>query len=158
MRRDRPFPAALHKGFLMIALVGAGRLDGHACLPLLVGIGLLQGDHRFAGGNGIVQGEAGAQAVPVFHQGVRAETQPGLLPAGFLIQHAVRIGRALVRVVAARFPAKVNRGIAGIPVLGRRDLGLIRPVFADETFQARPRFDERAVGSEMIVTGPAGQA
>ena len=48
-------------------------------------IGLLQGDHRFTGGNGIVQGEVGAQAVPVFHQGVRAETQPGFLPAGFLI-------------------------------------------------------------------------
>ena len=156
MRSNLPFPATLHKGFLMIALVGTERLDDHACMQLLMGIDLLQGHRRFAGGNRIMQGEVGAQAVPVFHQGVRAETQPGFLPAGFPIQHAVGIGRALVRVVAPFFPAKVNRGVAGVFVFGGLHFRGIRPVFADEAFQARPRFDQRAVGSEMVVTGPAG--
>jgi len=33
--------------------------------------------------------------------------------------------------------------------------GLISAVFADEAFLARPRLDERAVGGEVVVTGPA---
>ena len=87
-----------------------------------------------------MQGEVGAQAIPVFHQGVRPKIQPGFLPAGFPIQHAVGIGRALVRVVAPHFPAKIDRGIAGVFVLGRRDPSLVGPVFADKALQTRPRF------------------
>ncbi len=53
MRRDLPFPAALHKAFLVIALVRPERLDIHTFMQLLMGIGLLQGHHRFALGNGV---------------------------------------------------------------------------------------------------------
>ena len=156
MGRNLPFPAALHKAVLMIALVRPKRLELHAPIQLPVGVGLLQSHHRFAFCNRVMQGEVGAQAIAVFHQGVRAKTQPGFFPAGFPIQHTVRIGRALVRVVAPLFPAKVDRGIARVCVLGGLDFRGICPIFADEAFQARPRFNQRAVGGEMIVAGPAG--
>ena len=153
--RDCPCPAALPKTFLVTALVRPERLDLHVTIQLPVSVGRLSRHHRFAFGNRIVQGEVRAQAVPVFHQGVRAETQPGLLPAGFPIPHAVGIGRALVRVVAPRFPAKINRGIAGVFVLGRRHPGLIRAVFTDEALQTGPGFDQGAVGGEGFVARPA---
>ena len=156
MRRDLPCPAALHKALLVIALVRSNRLEVYTFMQLLVGVGLLQRHDRLAFRNRVVQGEGGTQAVPVLHQGVRAETQPGLLPAGFPIQHALGIGRALVRVVAPLFPAKVDRGVAGVFVFGGLYFLRIRPVFADKAFQAGPRFDERAVGGEVVVTGPAG--
>jgi hypothetical protein len=153
--RDRPFPAALHKAFLVIALVGAEGFDLHALMQFLVGVHLRPRHGRFAVRYGIVQGEASAQAVPVFHQRVRPKTQPRFLPAGFPIQHAVRVGAALVRVVAPGFPAKVDRRIARVFVLGRLHFRRVAPVLAHKAFQARPRFDQRAVGGEVFVAGPA---
>jgi hypothetical protein len=64
----------------------------------------LQGHRRFTGCNRIMQGEVGAQAVPVFHQGVRAETQPGFFPAGFpffcVLMFALIVGRCKLSVCA----------------------------------------------------------
>jgi hypothetical protein len=99
----------VHKSFLVIALVRANGLEGYARMHLRVGVALLQGHHRFAFRDRVVQGEVGAQSIPVFHQGVRAKTQPGFFPAGFAIQHALGIGRALVRGVAPLFSAKIKR-------------------------------------------------
>jgi hypothetical protein len=155
MRRDHSFPAALHERFLMIALVGTHRLDRHAGMQLLMAVHLGQGHDRFALRNRVVQGEVGAQTVPVFHQGVRPKIQPRFLRAAFAIQHALRIGRAPVRVVAALFPAKVDRRIAGILVFGRPHLFRVAAILAHETLQARPGFDQRAVGGEGFVAGPA---
>jgi hypothetical protein len=61
----------------------------------------------------------------------------------------------MVRGVATLFPAEVDRGIARVFVLGRLNLRRDRPVLADETLQAGPRFNERAAGSEVFVAGPA---
>ena len=119
---------------------------------------LLQGHRWFAFGDGVVQREVGAQAVPVFHQRVRAKTQPGGRPVGFPIEHAVRIRRAVMRVVAPLFPAKVDRRIAGIFVFGGLDFLFVRPICADETFQARLGFEERAVGGEVFIARPTGGA
>ena len=59
-----------------------------------------------------------------------------------------------MRVIAPFSPAKINRGIAGVFGFGRLDFGGIRAVLADETFQARPRFDERAAGGKMFIARP----
>ena len=158
VRRDLSFPAALHKSLLMIPLVRAHRFDVHAGGQLRVRVHLAQGHDRFRFSDRIVQREVGAQPVPVFHQRVRAKTQPGGGPVGFPIEHAVRIRRAVMRVVAALFPAKVDRRIAGIFVFGGLDLLCIRPICADETFQARPRFDQRAFGGEVFIAPPTGGA
>ena len=139
----------------MAALVRADGADVPAGIPFGVRVHWLQGDDRFGGGERIVPREVGAQPMPVFHQRVRAKTPPGLLPARLPIQHAVRIRRAVVRVVASWLAAKVNRGIAGIFVLGRLDVRVIRAVLADETFQARPRFDQRPGGGEVCGARPA---
>ena len=142
----------------MIALVRAQRFDPHACMQRLVGLDLLQRHDRLRLGKGIMDREVGAQTVPVFHQNVTAKAQLRLLAVGFAIEHAFRIGGALVRVVAPLFPTEVDREIAGVFVLGRLDFLGVCAVLADEALQAGPRFDERAIGGEVVVDGPAGLA
>ena len=87
---------------------------------------LLQSHDRLALGDGIVQGEVGAQSVAVLHQHVPAKTEPGFFARGLLIEHAFRVGRALVGLVAALLPVKIDGGIAGIVVLGRPGLSAHR--------------------------------
>lgn len=155
MRRDRSLATPVHEVLAMIPLVGPHRFGGHAFVQLLVRVHLAQGHHRLGFGDGVVEREVGAQAVPVLHQEVAAKTQPGCFALRLAIQHALRIRRALVRGVAALFPAEVHARIAGILVLRGLDLGGISPVLAHEAFEAGPRFDERAVGGEMRVAAPA---
>ena len=67
----------------------------------------------------------------------------------------MRIGRALVGVVAALLPTEINGRIAGIFILGGFHFRGIRAVLADEAFQAGPRFDQRPVRSEVFIADPA---
>ena len=155
MRRDRSLATPLHEVLAMIPLVGPHRFGDHAFVQLLVRVHLAQGYHRLGFGDGVVEREVGAQAVPVLHQDVAAKTQPGFFALRLAIEHALGVRRALVRVVAALFPAEVHARVARILVLRGLDLGGIGPVLAHEAFQAGPRFDERAVGGEVGVAAPA---
>ena len=155
MRRDVSLATPVHEVLAMIPLVGPHRFGDHPFVQLLVRVHLSQGHHRLGFGDGVVEREVRAQAVPVLHQDVPAKTQPGLFALRLAIQHALRVRRALVRVVAALFPTEVHARVAGILVLRGLDLGGIGPVLAHEAFQAGPRFDERAVGGEVGVAAPA---
>src|SRR5271163_389300 len=155
MGRDFPLPTPLHKKFLVISLVRTDGLGVRAWVQLGVLIQLSQRHDRLGFGDGIMQGEIGAQAVTVFHERVCPKIQPGFLALGFPIQHALRISRALVRVVATLFTPEVHAGVARIIVLGRLNFLLIPAILADEAFQAGPRLDQRAVGGEVFITGPA---
>ncbi len=150
-----PLAAPVDKLFLVIVLVRPDGLGGDAPVQLGVSVQLPQGHDRFGFADGIMQREVGTQTLPVLHQQVRAETQLGLPAIGLPIQNAVAIARALMRVIAALFPAKIHRGVAGVFVPGRADFLGIRPVLPNETFQARPRFDQGAVGGEVFVARPA---
>ena len=115
---------------------------------------LAQGHRGFGFHDRVVDREVGAQTVPVLHQDVSAKTQPGGLAVGLAIEDALRIGRALVGVVAAFLPAKVHARVARVVVLDRLDLLGIRPVLADKALETRPRLDERAIRGEMRVARP----
>lgn len=123
-------------------------------MPFDVGVRPLQRHRRFALRDRVVQREVGAQSVPVFYQRVRPKTQLRGDAIPFPIQHAVRIGHALVRGVATLFPAKIHRRIAGVCVFGRLDFRDVRAVFANKTFQTRSRLNQRAVGGEVFVARP----
>jgi hypothetical protein len=117
-------------------------------------IDLPQSHDRFALGNRVVQSEIGAETVAIFHQHVPAKTEPGFFAFGFAVNDAVRIGRALVGLVATLLAVKIDGGVAWIVVFGVPHFLLVGAVLAHETFQAGPRLDERAVGGEMLVAGP----
>ena len=59
---------------------------------------------RLVGGNRIVPRDRRAQSVATLPQHLGPETQLAGLARGFAIEHAVGIGRALMRVVAPPFP------------------------------------------------------
>jgi hypothetical protein len=154
MGRNFPLPTALHENLLMVGLVRAHRLGLRADVQLRVLIQLPQGHDRLGFGDRIVQGEIGAQPVPVFHERVAAKVKLRLFALGFAIQDALGIGRALMRVVAALFTPEVHAGVARIIVLGRGHLLLIPAVLADKALQAGPGLDQRPIGSKMFITGP----
>ena len=56
---------------------------------------------------------------------VSAKAQLGFFAFGLAIEHALRIGHALVRVVAALLAMKVDRRIAGIIIFGGFDFLLV---------------------------------
>ena len=91
----------------------------------------------------------------VLHQEVAAKTEPRLFALRLAVEHAVAVGRAAVRVVAAFLAAEVHARVAGVLVLGGLGLGVVAAVLADEAFEAGPGFDQGAVGGEMLVAGPA---
>ena len=155
VRRDVPFAAAFHKIFPVVALVRPNGFGAHPRVQFLMRVHLPQRHHRFGFGDWIMHREVGAEAVPVFHQDVSAEAQSRLFAMGFPIQHAFGIRAALVRGVAAFFPAKVDAGIARIFVLGGFHFLRIRAVLADKAFQAGPRFNQCAVGGEVVIARPA---
>jgi hypothetical protein len=155
MRRNVLRPTRGHKVFPVIRLVRAHGFHPHPGVQFLVGLDLPQRHHRLRFGDGVVQCEVGAQTIAVFHQEVPAKTQLGFFAIGLPIEHALGVGRALVRVVAPGFAAKVDRRVAGVFVLGGLHFRGVRTVFADEAFQAGPRFDEGAVNGEVLVAGPA---
>ncbi len=119
----------------MIPLVGPHRFWGHAFVQLLVRVHLAQGHHRLGFGDGVVEREVGAQAVPVLHQEVAAKTQPGCFALRLAIEHALGVRCARVRVVAALFPAEVHARVARVLVLGGLDLGGISPVLRTKPFK-----------------------
>lgn len=86
----------------------------------------------------------------VFHQRVQPEAEPGFFPTAFAGELCLRIGRALVRGVAALLPVEVHAGVAGVAVLR-----VFRPGPGLEALQARPGVDQRAVHREVRVAGPA---
>jgi hypothetical protein len=139
----------------MIRLVRTQGFGGRADVQMCMLIQLPQSYDRLGFGNWIMQGEIRAQTVAIFHQNVAAKAQLGFFAFGFAIEHALGVGRALVRVVAALFAMKVDRGVAGVIVLGGLDFLLIPAVLADETFQAGPGLDQRAIDGEVVITGPA---
>lgn len=154
VRRDSPLPTSADKLLLMIGLVSSQRGDpGFMQATMLIDLGQRHG--RFILGDGIMNGDGGAQSMAVFHEHVCSKRKLAGLTVGLSIQDRFRVGRALVRVVAALFSMKVNRRIARVIVLGRGYLVLILSVFAHKTLQAGPRLDEGAVGREMLVTRPA---
>ena len=155
VRNDLPLAAVSHKGFAVIVLIGTNAPGRDALMKFLVLVQLTQGRHRLRLCNRIVNGKIGAQTVSIFHQQVRAKTQSGLLATGLAIQNTFRVARALMRVVAAWLAPKVDRRIAGILVLGRRDFLCVRAVLADKTFQTGPRFNQGTVGGEVFVARPA---
>jgi hypothetical protein len=57
--------------------------------------------------------------------------------------------------VAARLPTKVQRGMAGISLLGCLQLLGLAAVLAHEALEAGPRFNPRTIGTEVLVAGPA---
>ena len=118
-------------------------------------IQLTQGHERFGFANRIVQGKIGAQSVTVLHEYLSAKTQLGLFALGLAVKHALGVARALVRVITALFATKIDRRVAGVLVFGILDFLLISTVLAHETLETSPRLDERAVGSEVLITGPA---
>ena len=67
-----------------------------------------------------------------------------LPPARFLIQSRIRIGGRLMCVVRAALPVEIHGGVATVR---RRRVLVARP----ETLVTRPRFEQRAVDSEMLV-------
>lgn len=84
-----------------------------------------------------------------------AQTELGLFARALPIQHALEIGRARVRVVAAWFAPEVEGRIAGIFIPGRWHCGSVGAIPAHEALEAGPRFDQRAVDREGLVTDPA---
>src|SRR6266498_3913045 len=152
---DLLLATTLDKDSLVIVFVRAHRLDAHALVKFLMGVDLLQGYRRLGLTDRVVQRELRTQTVSVVHQYVPAEAQLGFFAVGLSIQHALRIRRALVSVVAPFFPAEVHRGIAWILVFCAPDLLGIGAVFADEAFHTGPRLDQRAVRREVFITGPA---
>jgi len=102
-----------------------------------------------------IDGERRAQTIAVLHQHMPAKTGPGLFALAFPIQHALRIGPAPVGPVAALLPPEVHARIARILLLGRLEFPRVAAVFADEAFQAGPRFAQRAVNGEVFVAAPA---
>ena len=154
VRRDVPFTAAVHKIIPVVALVCSNGFGAHPLVQFLMRVQLPQGHHGFGFGNGIMHREVGTETIPILHQHVPAEAQARLFALGFAIQHALGVGAALVRVVAAFLPAKIDGGIAGVFVLGGFHLRRIRAVLADKAFQAGPRFNQRAVGGEVVVARP----
>src|ERR1700691_4757911 len=155
MGRDIPLAAAGHKGFLMVAFVRPHRLgiDSRMHRPVLVD--LLQRHDRLASGDGIVNGEIGAQPRAILHQHMPAKTEAGFLARRLLVEDALAVGGALVGVVATLFPVEINGRVAWVVVLGVLDFLGICAVLADEAFQAGPRFNERAISGEVGVTGPS---
>ena len=138
----------------MVRFVPAQRSDpGSMQFPMLVH--LCQGHGRFVLRNRIVHRDGRAEPVPVLHQHLRAKAQLARLPLGLAIEHTVRIGGAAMGRVAPLLAVKVHRRVARIIVFGRLDFGLILPVLADKALQTGPRLDQRAVGGEVLVAGPA---
>jgi len=102
----------------------------------------------------VVDAQRGTATVAILDQHLSPETQFGFLAWALAVQHGVGIGVAGMRVVAPPLAFELDRGIAGIIVLGalvRRGVGTI---LAHETFQTGPGLDQGAVGTEVLVTGP----
>ena len=55
---------------------------------------------------------ADRQAVTVLHQGMPDVAKLGRLPVALLVEPCIRIGRALMRLVAAFLPMEVSLGVA----------------------------------------------
>ena len=155
VRRDLPLATTAYKGFLVIVLVRPDGLGRGALVQLHMLVQLAQGQHRLRFADGIVDGEVGTQSMAVLHQEVATKTQPGFFAVGLAIEHAGRIGRALMRVVAPLFTMEVHGRIARVIVLGGVNLAGVGSILANEAFQTGPRFNECAVGGEMLVAGPA---
>src|ERR1043166_3420611 len=158
MGRDLSLPTASHERFLVIPLVRPEGLRVGAFVQLRVLVHLPQRHHGLAFEDRIVNREVRTQAVAIFHQHVSAKAKLRFLTLGLAIQHAFGISAALVRVVGAPLAFELDRRIAGIVILGRANLPLVLAVFAHETLETGPRFNQRAVGGEMLVAGPAGLA
>src|ERR1043166_2871528 len=158
MGRDLSLPTTTHERFLVIPLVRPEGLRVGAFVQLRVLVHLLQRHHGLAFADRIVDREVRAQAVAIFHQHMSAKAQLRFLTLGLAIQHAFGIGAALVRLIRAPLAFELDRRVTGIVILGRANLLLVLAVFAHEALETGPRFNQRAVGGEMLVTGPAGLA
>ena len=117
-------------------------------------IQLMQGHEWFGLGDRIVDGKVSTQPVAVFHQDVPPKTELGFFTLGPAVEHALRIGGALVGVIAALFAMKADRGIARIVLFALLDLLPIATVLAHQAFEAGPSLDQRAVPAEMGVADP----
>lgn len=87
------------------------------------------------------------QAVPVLHQDMPHERQPGFLAFAFFVQLGLGIGGGGVGIVGPFVPVKIYLGIT-VPLAGRIWRHLI---LGPEAFQRSPGFDQRSVHGEMIV-------
>jgi hypothetical protein len=87
----------------------------------------------------------GREAMAMIHQDVALVVQPGLLRPALAKQARVRVRCRLVRGVGASRPVAVHCRVAGIVRRRRRD------IFALEALEPRPRLNERAVDSEVLV-------
>src|SRR5215471_3415163 len=87
------------------------------------------------------------QSIAVLGQQVPVITQLGFLAAALAGQQRIGIGGGLVSLIAPVLSVKVYGRVARIV----RRLGI--SVLPLEALQTRPRFDQRAVHSEMLITG-----
>src|ERR1041385_864918 len=83
------------------------------------------------------------------------KTELGFFAFGLAVKHALRVGGALVGLVAALLSVEIDRRIARIIILGVLDFVIVAAIFAHKALQAGPRLDQRAIHREMLITGPA---
>src|SRR5436305_10716877 len=141
MRRDVHASYLAYELFGVVALVGSHRYA--------LALDSVRHQHRriaFRGAIGLQQLRIHHQAVAVLNQHIAAVGQLRLVAAALARQPRISICRRFVRFVAAPLAMKVHRGIARI--IRRRPLAL---VLALNTLLARPRFNQSAVHTEVLI-------
>ena len=91
------------------------------------------------------------KAAAVLHHEVAKVAEPGARSGGLLIESAVGVGRAFMRVVGARFATKIDFAVAP----RTRRWGF---VLGPETLHRGPRLDQGAIDREVLIGGEPRRA
>src|SRR5262245_53838191 len=143
MRRDLQMPALGHEIPRVVTFVGTYR-------DLMLARNLLQHSHRRGSLCQTIGGKhfrVHYQFIAVLRRQVPVVTPLGFLSAALGGQSRICLGCGLGSLVAPVLSVKVHSRVARIV----RRLGI--SVLPLEALQTRPRFDQRAIHSEMLITG-----